>query len=150
MNDVASLVFFVHDPSMSPGFDEWGSNRNRGPYQRKVNKCHCLFLAMHHQFQKGLCPRLRKNFFFSKTKHLGFFEKNVFFWVFQNETEFCSFLKENRKSPFWIVFIPSCISRFSKSHNDNLYVLMAFKIEGKEMYPIFVFAMCCWSVHSKW
>jgi len=26
---------------------------------------------------------------------------------------------------------------------------MAFKIEGKEMYPIFVFAMCCWSVHSK-
>jgi len=27
--------------------------------------------------------------------------------------------------------------------------IMAFKIEGKEMYPIFVFAMCCWSVHSK-
>jgi len=26
---------------------------------------------------------------------------------------------------------------------------MAFKIEGKEMYPIFVFAVCCWSVHSK-
>jgi len=26
---------------------------------------------------------------------------------------------------------------------------MAFKIEGKEMYPIFVFAMCCWSVHSE-
>jgi len=26
---------------------------------------------------------------------------------------------------------------------------MAFKIEGKEMYPIFVFAKCCWSVHPK-
>jgi len=26
---------------------------------------------------------------------------------------------------------------------------MAFKIEGKEMYSIFVFARCCWSVHSK-
>jgi len=26
---------------------------------------------------------------------------------------------------------------------------MAFKIEGKEMYPIFVFAKCCWSVHFK-
>jgi len=26
---------------------------------------------------------------------------------------------------------------------------MAFKIEGKEMYPIFVLAKCCWSVHSK-
>ena len=26
---------------------------------------------------------------------------------------------------------------------------MAFKIEGKEMYPIFVFVKCCWSVHSK-
>jgi len=26
---------------------------------------------------------------------------------------------------------------------------MALKIEGKEMYPIFVFAKCCWSVHSK-
>jgi len=26
---------------------------------------------------------------------------------------------------------------------------MAFKIEGKEIYPIFVFAKCCWSVHSK-
>jgi len=26
---------------------------------------------------------------------------------------------------------------------------MAFKTEGKEMYPIFVFAMCSWSVHSK-
>jgi len=26
---------------------------------------------------------------------------------------------------------------------------MAFKFEGKEMYPIFVFAKCCWSIHSK-
>jgi len=25
---------------------------------------------------------------------------------------------------------------------------MAFKIEGKEMYPIFVFTVCCWSIHS--
>jgi len=25
---------------------------------------------------------------------------------------------------------------------------MSFKIEGKEMYPIFVFVRCCWSVHS--
>jgi len=25
---------------------------------------------------------------------------------------------------------------------------MAFKIDGKEMYPIFVFTKCCWSVHS--
>jgi len=24
---------------------------------------------------------------------------------------------------------------------------LAFKIEGKEMYPIFVFVNCCWSVH---
>jgi len=24
---------------------------------------------------------------------------------------------------------------------------MAFKIEGTAMYPIFDFAMCCWSVH---
>ena len=27
---------------------------------------------------------------------------------------------------------------------------MAFKFEGKEMYPIFVFAKCCWLVHCKW
>jgi len=26
---------------------------------------------------------------------------------------------------------------------------MAFKIEGKEMYAIFDFAKCCWSIHSK-
>jgi len=26
---------------------------------------------------------------------------------------------------------------------------MAFKIKGKEMYPIFVFAKCCCSIHSK-
>jgi len=26
---------------------------------------------------------------------------------------------------------------------------MAFKFEEKEMYPIFVFAKCCWSIHSK-
>jgi len=26
---------------------------------------------------------------------------------------------------------------------------MAFKFEGKEMYPIFVFAKCCWLLHSK-
>jgi len=26
---------------------------------------------------------------------------------------------------------------------------MAFKFEGKEMYPIFVFAKRCWSVYSK-
>jgi len=26
---------------------------------------------------------------------------------------------------------------------------MAFKCEGKETYPNFVFAKCCWSVHSK-
>jgi len=25
---------------------------------------------------------------------------------------------------------------------------MSFKIEGKEIYPIFIFANCCWSVHS--
>jgi len=25
---------------------------------------------------------------------------------------------------------------------------MAFKIKGKEMYSIFVFTKCCWSVHS--
>jgi len=25
---------------------------------------------------------------------------------------------------------------------------MAFKIEGEEMYPIFDFTMCYWSVHS--
>jgi len=24
---------------------------------------------------------------------------------------------------------------------------MAFKIKDKEMYPIFLFTMCCWSVH---
>jgi len=26
---------------------------------------------------------------------------------------------------------------------------MAFKLEGKETYLIFVFAKCCWSIHSK-
>jgi len=26
---------------------------------------------------------------------------------------------------------------------------MAFKIEGKKMYPIFVLTKCCWSVHSE-
>jgi len=26
---------------------------------------------------------------------------------------------------------------------------MTFKFEGKKMYPIFVFAKCCWSIHSK-
>jgi len=26
---------------------------------------------------------------------------------------------------------------------------MAFQLAGKEMYPIFVFAKCCWSIHSK-
>jgi len=26
---------------------------------------------------------------------------------------------------------------------------MAFKIEGNGMCPVFVFAKCCWSVHSK-
>jgi len=27
--------------------------------------------------------------------------------------------------------------------------IMAFEIEGKEMYPIFVFAKCCLTVHSQ-
>ena len=27
--------------------------------------------------------------------------------------------------------------------------IMAFKFEGKEMYPIFVLEKCCWLVHSK-
>jgi len=26
---------------------------------------------------------------------------------------------------------------------------MAFQITGKEIYPVFVFAKYCWSVHSK-
>ena len=26
---------------------------------------------------------------------------------------------------------------------------MAFKFEGKETHPIFVFAKCCWSIHYK-
>jgi len=28
-------------------------------------------------------------------------------------------------------------------------LIMAFQFEGKEMYPIFVFVKCCWSIHSK-
>jgi len=28
-------------------------------------------------------------------------------------------------------------------------IIMALKSESKEMYPIFVFAKCCWSIHSK-
>jgi len=27
---------------------------------------------------------------------------------------------------------------------------MTFKFEGKKMYPIFIFANCCWSIHPKW
>ena len=30
----------------------------------------------------------------------------------------------------------------------NCYSCMAFKFEYKEMYPIFVFAQCCWSLQS--
>jgi len=30
-----------------------------------------------------------------------------------------------------------------------LYLLWHSKFEGKEMCPIFVFAKCCWSFHSK-
>ena len=26
---------------------------------------------------------------------------------------------------------------------------MAFKFQAKEMYPVFVFAKCCWSIHSE-
>jgi len=42
------------------------------------------------------------------------------------------------------------ISPFSDIHNDNFFKpIMAFKSEDKEMYPIFVFAKRCWSIHPK-
>ena len=47
-----------------------------------------------------------------------------------------------------------CIMQYHQFQNYTIiacdtYCLMAFKFEGKEIYRIFVFAKCCWSIHSK-
>jgi len=61
------------------------------------------------------------------------------------KTGFC-FLQEKQKKKHSKLFLWNrAILPFSELHNA-----MAFKIEGKEMYPIFAFAKCCLSVHSKW
>jgi len=37
---------------------------------------------------------------------------------------------------------------YFQNYTITSYTYQAFKIEGKEMYLIFVLAKCCWSVHS--
>ena len=84
---------------------------------------------------------LRKTRFFEKTT-------NVFICFFFKETGFCSFLKKKQKS---ILNCFHCIVQHHQFHNYTIITcyslrIMAFKFEGKEMYPIFVFAKCCWSM----
>jgi len=52
----------------------------------------------------------------------------------ENDIKMCG--NEIEKNPF-----------FLKKNNPLVIPIMAFKIESKEMYPIFVFAKCCWSVY---
>ena len=86
-----------------------------------------------------------------------FFKKNnprvfcfILIRIFFLRNRFCYFLKKNTKTPFWIVFI--CIMlchHFKNSTITTCLPIMAFKFEGKEIYPIFVCAKGCWSIHSK-
>jgi len=54
------------------------------------------------------------------------------------------FIEKNRRPHPKLFLLHHAVSPFSE-----LQTIVAFKIEGKEMHPIFVFAKCCWSVHSK-
>jgi len=62
----------------------------------------------------------------------GFFEK---------KQDFVLFLRKTEKTHSEVFLLHHPMSPFSELHNNNLlYIIMAFKIEGKEMYPIFALA----------
>jgi len=76
-----------------------------------------------------------------QTCFLGFLKRNTILLFFKGK---------QKKKHFELFLLHHPISSFSELHKNNfLYITMAFKIEGKEMYPFFVFAMCCWSLYSK-
>jgi len=88
-----------------------------------------------------------KPVFFKKNKSLGFFKKRIF-WVFKKKQDFFLFLRKTEK-PYSQLFY--CIMQYHYFQNYTIIIvipIMAFKIEGKEKYPICVFAKHCWSVHS--
>jgi len=87
--------------------------------------------------------RVEKNPFFRKktTTHVSicFFEKKQIFVLFS---------KKKQKS---ILNCFHCIVQYHQFQNYTIITcyslrIMAFKSEGKEMYPIFVFTKCCWSM----
>ena len=55
------------------------------------------------------------------------------------------FLKKN-KPHSELFLLHHAIPSFAELHSIPI---MAFKFQSKEMYPSFVFAKCCWSIHSK-
>ena len=75
------------------------------------------------------------------------FWKKTFSFIFLKVTRFCSFVTKTG-IPHSELFY--CIMQYPYFQNNIKLVMpiMAFKIEGKEIHPIFVFAKCCWSVHS--
>ena len=89
-----------------------------------------------------------KPIFQKKTTHLFFiFLIRIFIFLWK-ERVFVLFVKKH-KTPLWIVFIASCNITIFKITQQLLDIpILAFKFEGKDMYPIFVFAKCCWSIHS--
>jgi len=57
------------------------------------------------------------------------------------------FLGKTEKKLFELILLHRAISPISKLHINIFLCLLWQSIECKEMYPIFVFAKCCWSVH---
>ena len=80
------------------------------PWQLKAILCFWhVELKNWHIDRNNFCCHIRveKNLFFSKKPNspvFFLFKKKCFFWVFQKETRFCSFLKENRKKRILICF----------------------------------------------
>jgi len=71
-----------------------------------------------------------------------------FFVFFEKKQVFVLFEKKH-KNPILNCFHCIMHHHFQKYITITCYTNMAFKFKGKEMYPIFVFAKCFWSIHSE-
>jgi len=77
-----------------------------------------------------------------------FFKKSVTFLGFLKSNKILFFFQRKQKNHILNCFYSIMQYPYFQNYTIICYTYYAINIEGEAMYPIFDFAMCCWSVHS--